>query len=81
MKASIRRMLGYAPQAMYLTHYGRVGQVEKLADDLFEQIDAMAPSAANAMAVRTATAACWPRCRHSTWNVHSCMAVRWTMRR
>ncbi len=42
MKASIRRMLGYGPQAMYLTHYGRVEQVEKLADDLFEQIDAMA---------------------------------------
>ena len=31
MKASIQRMLGYAPQAMYLTHYGRVEQVEKLA--------------------------------------------------
>lgn len=42
MKASIQRMLGYAPQAMYLTHYGRVEQVEKLAEDLFEQIDAMA---------------------------------------
>ena len=42
MKASIRRMLDYAPQAMYLTHYGRVEQVQKLADDLFEQIDAMA---------------------------------------
>nr|KAJ9616241.1 hypothetical protein H2204_013915 [Knufia peltigerae] len=41
MKASIQRMLGYAPQAMYLTHYGRVEQVEKLAEDLFEQIDAM----------------------------------------
>ncbi|KAG0744478.1 hypothetical protein G6F24_016074 [Rhizopus arrhizus] len=35
-------MLDYAPQAMYLTHYGRVEQVQKLADDLFEQIDAMA---------------------------------------
>ena len=42
MKASIQRMLGYCPQAMYLTHYGRVEQVEKLAGDLFEQIDAMA---------------------------------------
>jgi hypothetical protein len=26
---------------MYLTHYGRVGDVEKLAADLREQIDAM----------------------------------------
>ncbi|WP_049456597.1 MBL fold metallo-hydrolase [Stenotrophomonas maltophilia] len=42
MKASIRRMLGYTPQAMYLTHYGRVERVQKLADDLLEQIDAMA---------------------------------------
>lgn len=42
MKASIQRMLGYGPQAMYLTHYGRVQHVQKLADDLFEQIDAMA---------------------------------------
>ena len=42
MKASIQRMLGYGPQAMYLTHYGRVQQVQKLAADLLEQIDAMA---------------------------------------
>ena len=41
LKASIRRMLAYAPEAMYLTHYGRVEQVPKLAVDLLEQIDAM----------------------------------------
>ncbi|GAB3042870.1 MBL fold metallo-hydrolase [Stenotrophomonas tumulicola] len=41
LKASIRRMLAYAPEGMYLTHYGRVEQVPKLAADLLEQIDAM----------------------------------------
>jgi len=35
-------MLGDAQPAAYLSHYGRVEQVEKLAADLFEQIDAMA---------------------------------------
>src|SRR5690606_17074539 len=41
LKASIRRMLACQPQAMYLTHYGRVEQVPELAQDLIEQIDAM----------------------------------------
>jgi glyoxylase-like metal-dependent hydrolase (beta-lactamase superfamily II) len=41
LKASIQRMLGYAPQQMFLTHYSRVTGVERLAGDLFEQIDAM----------------------------------------
>ena len=31
---TLDRMLGYSPQAMYLTHYGRVGDVERLADQL-----------------------------------------------
>ncbi|URL56934.1 MBL fold metallo-hydrolase [Luteibacter flocculans] len=39
--ASIERMLGYEPEAMYLTHYGRVTEVARLAADLHEQIDAM----------------------------------------
>ncbi|MET0618127.1 MAG: MBL fold metallo-hydrolase, partial [Luteibacter sp.] len=39
--ASIDRMLGYEPQAMYLTHYDRVTDVQRLANDLHEQIDAM----------------------------------------
>ena len=38
---SIDRMLGYEPEAMYLTHYGRVTEVARLADDLHETIDAM----------------------------------------
>lgn len=38
---SIDRMLGYEPEAMYLTHYGRVTEVARLASDLHEVIDAM----------------------------------------
>lgn len=41
LKQSIRRMLSFRPRQMFLTHYGRVGDVERLAHDLFEQIDAM----------------------------------------
>lgn len=41
LKASIARLLSFKPEGMYLTHYGRVGDVEKLAGDLREQIDAM----------------------------------------
>jgi glyoxylase-like metal-dependent hydrolase (beta-lactamase superfamily II) len=41
LKASIARMLGFRPQQMFLTHYSRVTDVERLARDLSEQIDAM----------------------------------------
>ncbi|HEX7815672.1 MBL fold metallo-hydrolase [Dyella sp.] len=41
LHASIRRLVALEPVAMYLTHYGRVDPVEKLAQDLHEQIDAM----------------------------------------
>ena len=41
MRASIERMLEYQPQALYLTHYGRVEQVSRLAEDMFSQIEAM----------------------------------------
>ncbi|KRG69567.1 MBL fold metallo-hydrolase [Pseudoxanthomonas dokdonensis] len=41
LKASISRLLAREPEAMYLTHYGRVEQPSRLARDLFEQIDAM----------------------------------------
>lgn len=39
--ASIERMMRYEPEAMYLTHYDRVGDVKRLAADLHEQLDAM----------------------------------------
>ena len=41
LHASIERLVALRPVAMYLTHYGRVEQVERLAADLHEQIDAM----------------------------------------
>lgn len=41
LKASIGRLLSRDPQWMYLTHYGRVGDVRRLANDLYRQIDAM----------------------------------------
>jgi glyoxylase-like metal-dependent hydrolase (beta-lactamase superfamily II) len=41
LHASIDRMLGFRPQQMFLTHYSRVTEVERLAGDLHEQIDAM----------------------------------------
>lgn len=41
MHASIERLMREAPEAMYLTHYGRVEDTARLAIDLHEQIDAM----------------------------------------
>jgi glyoxylase-like metal-dependent hydrolase (beta-lactamase superfamily II) len=41
LHASIDRMLGFKPQQMFLTHYSRVTDVERLAGELHEQIDAM----------------------------------------
>jgi glyoxylase-like metal-dependent hydrolase (beta-lactamase superfamily II) len=38
---SIDRMLAYAPEAMYLTHYDRVTDVPRLAQDLHDTLDAM----------------------------------------
>jgi glyoxylase-like metal-dependent hydrolase (beta-lactamase superfamily II) len=41
LHASIERLLALQPEAMYLTHYGRVEDVARLGADLHEQIDAM----------------------------------------
>jgi glyoxylase-like metal-dependent hydrolase (beta-lactamase superfamily II) len=41
LKASIARMVAHSPDGMYLTHYGRVDDVPRLAQALYEQIDAM----------------------------------------
>lgn len=41
LKASIRTLLAREPEAMHLTHYGRVGDVARLGADLLEQVDAM----------------------------------------
>ena len=39
LHASIDRMMSFGPQAMYLTHYSRVTDVERLAGDLHRLID------------------------------------------
>ena len=41
LKTSIARMLDHDPPGMYLTHFGRVGDVSRLAAELELQIDAM----------------------------------------
>jgi hydroxyacylglutathione hydrolase len=39
MHATIDRMLSFRPEAMYLTHYSRITEVERLAADLHRLID------------------------------------------
>lgn len=41
LKASVHRLLQRSPRWMYLTHYGRVGDVARLAQTLLDQVDAM----------------------------------------
>ncbi len=41
LKASLARLLSYDPQAMLLTHYSRVSEVERLAGELESQIDTL----------------------------------------
>ena len=41
LRRSIQRMVAYQPACMYLTHYGRVTDVPRLASLLLEQMDAM----------------------------------------
>ena len=41
LKTSVSRMLERQPECMYLTHYGRVGDVARLGALLMEQVDAM----------------------------------------
>lgn len=42
LRASIQRLLTYSPQAIYLTHYGRITDIPRCAADLIAQIEAMA---------------------------------------
>ncbi|WP_333679364.1 MBL fold metallo-hydrolase [Dyella sp.] len=48
LHASIDRLLALKPQAMYLTHFGRVEHVERLAGKLHAMIDAMVAIALDA---------------------------------
>ena len=41
LKASVRRLLGFAPECMYLTHFGRVADVARLGGQMLEHIDAL----------------------------------------
>jgi len=41
MHASIERLLSLRPEAIYLTHYGRVGDVRQLGADLGRRLDAL----------------------------------------
>jgi glyoxylase-like metal-dependent hydrolase (beta-lactamase superfamily II) len=41
LRASVRRLLSFDPARMYLTHFGPVGDVQRLGADLLEQIDEM----------------------------------------
>lgn len=41
MRRSIDRMLGYGPDYLYLTHYGRIAEPARLGRLLLEQLDAM----------------------------------------
>ena len=41
LRRSIERLLGFAPQQIYVTHYGAVGDVPRLAELLLGQLDEM----------------------------------------
>ena len=41
MHASIELMRSFKPQGIYLTHYSRVSEIDKLAEDLHRHIDAL----------------------------------------
>ena len=45
LRRSVERMLAFAPEAMYLTHYGRVGDVPRLGELLLAQLDEMVEAA------------------------------------
>lgn len=48
MRASIKRLLSFKPDAMYLTHYSRVGDVPALGKDLLQRLDALVAIAESA---------------------------------
>ncbi|MDQ7988310.1 MAG: MBL fold metallo-hydrolase [Candidatus Dactylopiibacterium sp.] len=54
MHASLERMLARAPRWLFLTHYGRVGEVPRLAADMHRLIDGCVAIAREAAALRGA---------------------------
>lgn len=55
LRASVRRMLGYEPESLYLTHYGRVGDVARLGTLFLEQLDEMVALALSLSATLSGT--------------------------
>jgi glyoxylase-like metal-dependent hydrolase (beta-lactamase superfamily II) len=51
LHASVERLLTYRPERMYLTHFGCVSDVARLASDLHQGIDAMVAAAERAASV------------------------------
>ncbi len=45
LRTSVQRMLAYAPQSMYLTHYGRVGDTQRLGVLMLALMDQMVAAA------------------------------------
>uniref|UniRef100_Q47IC0 Beta-lactamase-like protein n=1 Tax=Dechloromonas aromatica (strain RCB) TaxID=159087 RepID=Q47IC0_DECAR len=41
MRASIHRLLSFNPEAMYLTHYSRVSNVQRMGEELLRHLDAV----------------------------------------
>ena len=41
LRASVQRLLSFNPACMYLTHYGRVADVQRLGASFLQQLDAM----------------------------------------
>ncbi len=41
LRATVLRLMSYRPDSIYLTHYGRIGDVQRLGAELLEQLDAM----------------------------------------
>ena len=41
LRTSVRRMLAFEPDSLYLTHYGRVGDVQALGTQFLDTLDAM----------------------------------------
>jgi glyoxylase-like metal-dependent hydrolase (beta-lactamase superfamily II) len=61
LHASVDRILALAPRALYLTHYSRVGHVERLGADMHADIDACVRIAQGAAAAPDPAAAMEPR--------------------
>lgn len=57
MKASTARIASLQPQWLYLTHYGRVGEVQRLRADLADEVDALCACMREAAAAEPAGSA------------------------